>query len=250
MRARTYFAVLLACAIASPAFAGDLTIVSKTTSTGPMAKTGTSTMYMTTGKLLMQQDRSNVLVDVASGTITFMDPGKKQYWTMTKEDMEAMSKAVSAKMTDMQKDPRAAAMMQNMMGTLGPVKLETGTQTKTIAGYSCTQYTVTMGETAKMVYWTTTALQPPFSAEQLFNAETGMLRANPMFSRMSAMFDEMKKMKGVPLASSSTMSMGPMQIENSSEATEVKTSAIPASTFDIPKDFTKVESPMSKMLKQ
>jgi len=102
----------------------------------------------------------------------------------------------------------------------------------------------------KMVYWTTTAVQPPFSAEQFFNAETGMLRANPMFSRMSAMFDEMKNMKGVPLASSSTMSMGPMQIENSSEATEVKTSAIPASTFDIPKDFTKVESPMSKMLKQ
>jgi hypothetical protein len=38
MRARTYFAVLLAGAIASPAFAGDLTIVSKTTTTGPMAK--------------------------------------------------------------------------------------------------------------------------------------------------------------------------------------------------------------------
>jgi hypothetical protein len=214
-----------------------------------MAKAGTSTMYMTAGKMLMQQDRSNVLVDIASGTITFIDPDKKQYWTMTREDMEAMGKAMSAKMTEMQKDPRAAAMMQNMMGALGPVKLETGTQTKTIAGYPCTQYTVTMGEKAKMVYWTTTSLQPPFSAEQLFNAETGMLRANPMFSRMSAMFDEMKKMKGVPLASSSTMSMGPMQVENSSEATEVKTSPIPASTFEIPKDFTKVDSPMSKMLK-
>jgi hypothetical protein len=199
--------------------------------------------------MLMLQDRSNVLVDVASGTITFMDPDKKQYWTMTKEDMEAMGKAMSAKMTEMQKDPRAAAMMQNMMGTLGPVKLETGTQTKTIAGYPCTQYTVTMGETVKMVYWTTTALQPPFTAEQFFNAEAAMLRANPMFSRMTAMFDEMKKMKGVPLASSNTMSMGAMQIESSSEATEVKTSAIPASTFDIPKDFKKVDSPMSKMLK-
>jgi hypothetical protein len=200
--------------------------------------------------MLMQQDQSNVLVDLASGTFTFMDPVKKQYWTMTKEDMEAMAKAMSAKMAEMQKDPRAAAMMQNMMGTLGTAKLEAGTQTKTIAGYSCSQYTLTMGETMKMVYWTTTALQPPFSAEQLFNAETGMLRANPMFSRMSSLFDEMKKMKGVPLATSTTMSMGPMQIENSSEASEVKTSAIPASTFDIPKDFKKVDSPMSKMLKQ
>ena len=65
-----------------------------------------------------------------------------------------------------------------------------------------------------------------------------MLRANPMFSRMSAMFDEMKKMKGVPLATTTTMAMGPMHVENSSEATEVKTSAIPASTFEVPKDFT------------
>jgi hypothetical protein len=249
MRARTYFAVLLACAIASPAFAGDLTIVSKTTSTGPMARSGTSTMYMTAGKMLMQQDQSNVLVDLASGTFTFIDPVKKQYWTMTKEDMEAMTKAMSAKMAEMQKDPRAAAMMQNMMGTLGTAKLEAGTQTKTIAGYTCSQYTLTMGETMKMVYWTTTALQPPFSAEELFNAESGMLRANPMFSRMSSLFDEMKKMKGVPLSTSTTMSMGPMQVENSSEATEVRTSAIPASTFDIPKDFKKVDSPMSKMLK-
>ena len=249
MRARTYSAVMLACAIAAPAFAGDLTIVSKTTTTGPTAKTGTSTMYMTAAKILTQQERSNVLVDLASGTFTFIDPEKKQYWTMTKEDMEAMSKAMAAKMEAMQKDPKAAAMMQNMMGTLGTVKLETGTQTKTIAGFSCTQYTLTMGETMKMVYWTTTAVQPPFSAEQFFNAETGMLRANPMFSRMSAMFDEMKKMKGFPLATSTTMSMGPMQIESSSEATEVKTSAIPASTFDIPNDFKKIDSPMSKMLK-
>ena len=64
------------------------------------------------------------------------------------------------------------------------------------------------------------------------------------------MFDEMKKMKGFPLATSTTMSMGPMQIESSSEATEVKTSAIPASTFEIPNDFKKIDSPMSKMLKQ
>jgi hypothetical protein len=249
MRARTYSAVLLACAIAAPAFAGDLTIVSKTTTTGPTAKTGTSTMYMTAAKILMQQDRSNVLVDLASGTFTFIDPEKKQYWTMTKEDMEAMNKAMSAKMAEMQKDPRAAAMMQNIMGTMGTAKLETGTQTKMIAGYSCTQYTLTMGETVKMVYWTTTALQSPVSPEQFYNAETGMLRANPMFSRMSAVFDEMKKMKDVPLATTTMMAMGPMHVENSSEATEVRTSAIPASTFEVPKDFQKVDSPMSKMMK-
>ena len=41
---RTYLAAIsLACAVAAPAFAGDLTIVSKTSTTGPTANTGTST---------------------------------------------------------------------------------------------------------------------------------------------------------------------------------------------------------------
>jgi hypothetical protein len=251
MRVRTYLAaVTLACAIAAPASGGDLTIVSKTSSSGPVASSGTSTMYMTAAKLRMQQERMDVVVDIATGTITMIDSAKKQYWQMTREDIEAMSKAMSDKMAQMQKDPQGAAMMKTMMGAMGPAKLEKGTETKTIAGYSCAQYTLSMGETVRMIYWTTTALQPPFSWEQMYNAQTGILRANPMLGRMSSIFDEMKNMKGVPLASSTTMTMGPVHVENTSEATEVKTGAIPASTFDIPSTYTKVQSPMSQMLKR
>ena len=251
MRARTNLAaLLLASAVAAPVAAADLTIVSKTSSTGPTAKPGTSTMYMTAGKMRMQQDHTDVLVDLATGAMTMIDHDKKRYWTMTREDVAAMSKAMSDRMAEMQKDPRAAAMMQNMMGALGPAKLEKGTETKTIAGYPCTQYTISMGESMKMVYWTTTALQPPFSPEQIYDAQGAILRSNPMFGRMSAVFDEMKKMKGVPLGTSTTMAFGPMHVENTSEATEVRTSAIPASTFDIPADFKKVDSPMSQMMKR
>ena len=96
MRVRTYLAAIsLACAVAAPAFAGDLTIVSKTTTTGPTANTGTSTMYMTSAKMRMQQERMDVVVDLATGTMTMIDHDKKQYWTMTKEDIEALSKAMS-----------------------------------------------------------------------------------------------------------------------------------------------------------
>ena len=252
MRARTYFvAVSLACVIA-PAWAraGDLTIVSKTSSSGPTASSGTSTVFMTAAKMRMQQERMDVLVDIATGTMTMVDHEKKQYWQMTKEDIEALSKMVSDRLTQMQQDPRAAAMMKNMMGSMGPAKLEKGTETKTIVGYPCTQYTITMGEGMKMVYWTTTALQPPFTWEQMYNAQSGLLRANPMFGRMTSIFDEMKNMKGIPLANSTTMTMGPVHVENTSEATEVKTSAIPASTFDIPATYKKVDSPAMQMMQK
>jgi hypothetical protein len=236
--------------IAAPAAAGDLTIVSKTSSTGPMANSGVSTTYMTASKMRMQQERGDVLFDMATGTITMLDHDKKQYWQMTKADIEAMSKSISDKMAEMQKDPKAAALMQNLMGGFGPAKLEKGTETKTIAGYACTQYTISMGESMRMVYWTTTALQPPFSWEEMYSAQTGILRANPLLSRMSALADEMKNMKGVPLSTTTTMVMGPMRVETTSEATEVKTGAIPASTFAIPTGYTKVDSPMSQVPKR
>jgi hypothetical protein len=248
MGMRTYLgAIAVVCALATPAAADDLTIVSKTTSTGPSAQTGTSTTYMTKGKLRVAQQRMDVIFDVATGTITMVDNDRQQYWQMTKADMEAMSKAFSDRMAQMQKDPQAAAVMQKMMGDVGPAKLEKGTETKTIAGYPCTQYTISMGEGTRMIYWTTTALQAPITWEQWANAETGILRANPIFARMAAVFDEMKNMKGIPLASSTTMTMGPMHVETSSEATSVKTGAIPASTFDVPATYKKVDSPMMQM---
>ena len=118
-------------------------------------------------------------------------------------------------------------MMEKLMGAMGPVKLEHGTETKTIVGYPCTQYTITMGEGMKMIYWTTTALQPPFSPDQMYSAETGILRANPMLGRMSSVFDEMKKMKGIPLATLDDDVDGTVHVENSSEATEVRTERDP-----------------------
>ena len=80
-----------------------------------------------------------------------------------------------------------------------------------------------MGEAMKMVYWTTTALQPPFTSDQMYSAMSGILRANPMFGRMSSVFDEMKKMKGVPARELDGDVDGTLHVENSSEATEVKT---------------------------
>jgi hypothetical protein len=57
-------------------------------------------------------------------------------------------------------------------------------------------------------------------------------------------------MKGVPLASTTDMTMGPMHVQTTQEATEVKTGAVPASTFEIPAGYAKVDSPMSKMVKR
>jgi hypothetical protein len=243
-------AVVLASALAVPAAAGDLTIVSKTSATGPMVRSGVSTTYMSADKVRVAGEQADILVDIATGTITFLDNAKKQYWQMTRADMDALSQKMSDSMAQMQKDPKAAAAMETMFGAMGTAKLEEGPEKKTIAGYSCSEYILTMGTGIKMTYWTTTALAPPFTPEQMYNAMGSLLRANPMLGRVGPLFDEMKKMKGVPLASTTDMTMGPMHVQTTQEATEVKTGAVPASTFEIPAGYTKVDSPMSKMVKR
>ena len=81
---------------------------------------------MTSAKMRMQQERMDVVVELGTGTMTMIDHEKKQYWQMTREDIEALSKSMSDRLAQMQKDPQAAAMMEKLMGAMGPVKLEHG----------------------------------------------------------------------------------------------------------------------------
>ena len=56
----------------------------------------------------------------------------------------------------------------------------------------------------------------------------------------------MKKIKGYPIATDMDADMGMVKIQTSSEATEVKKTPIPASTFDIPAGYAKKPSPFKR----
>ena len=75
------------------------------------------------------------------------------------------------------------------------------------------------------------------------------LLANPMMKNAAKAIEEMKKVKGFPLAESTTVKIMGKTKTNGKEATEVKTSAIPASVFALPAGAKKVESPFAKMMK-
>jgi hypothetical protein len=233
------------------ASAADLTIVSKVTAEGPAARSGTQTIYMTPTKFRVANDRQDVIMDVATGTMTMIDNTKKQYWEMTRADMEAAGKAMSDQMAQMQKtNPEAAKMMENMMGSvMGQASVKKTGTTRTIAGYSCDDYLVTLGEMMKETICATTAVQAPITASQFYDAQTAIFGSNPMTKRFAPLFEEMKKIEGLPLAQEIDTTMGGMHVKSVTEATDVKTGPIPASTFDIPPGYTKVESPMLQMMK-
>ena len=244
---RALCAVLLF--LPAAAAADDLTVVSKLTAEGPGARSVTQTVYMTPTKFRVANDQQDVIVDIATGTMTMVDNAKKQYWQTTRADMEAAGRAMADQMAQMQKtNPEAAKMMENMMGSMtGQASVrKTGTK-RTIAGYACDDYLVTLGEMIKGTICATTAVQAPMSVSQFYDAQTAIFGSNPMTKRFAPLFEEMKKIEGLPLAQEMDATIAGMHIKSVTEATDVKAGPIPSTTFDIPAGYTKVESPMSQM---
>ncbi len=85
--------------------------------------------------------------------------------------------------------------------------------------------------------------QPPayYDASKLAYAAMG-----PMGARFDKLYEEMKKIAGLPLASKLDSKFMGFKIRTSSEATEVRKGPIPAGTFDPPPGYKKTKSPYEK----
>jgi hypothetical protein len=230
-------AVLLVGSMA--AAADDLTITSKVTS-GTSAPT-TSTQYFGATRLRTSNGTSDTIFDVSSGQITFVDHKDKSYWQTSQAEMMAGFKAM-----DEQMKGAMGAMMEKMMGGNPPVVVTKGTQPRTIAGYPTEHWVVTSGDW-KYEVWTTPDLALP---TQYYDAmKTTGMAMGPLGKRLVALFEEMKKIKGFPLATSTSMKIMGKTQASTTEATEVKKGAIPASAFEVPAGYKKKDSPMKSMQK-
>jgi len=241
-------------ALSAPVFA-DLTIVSKTTSGD---KTGTQTQYMTSERMRVSNEGTDGIFDFASGNMTLIDHKKKQYYVMTKQDMEAMAAQMDAQMKQMEAQmaslpPAIREKMAGVMGgAAGNVNVTKGSGGRKILGYSCQNWIISMGETVKSESCVTTDLDLPMAAFEGQRSFAGgmMNMSGPMGKFMKQMADKFKEMKGIPLANTTTIKMMGKGNVTTQEVTEIKKDAIPASTFAIPEGYKKTESPAAKMIKK
>lgn len=221
----------MAAVLTLPLVAEDLTIVSKVT-TGD--RSGTSTQYMTSTKSRTTDGQADTIMDYPTGKMTVIDHKKKTYWEATIEEMTAY-------MDRLQKDMQGNPMLEKMFGGSDEVSVEKGKGSRKVAGYDCDEYTMRMGDSFVFDLCAARGLQPPpqyYEGRKLSSASMG-----PMGRRFGKMFEEMKKIKGYPLALDMDTNMGMAKMKTSSEAIEVKKGAIPASTFEIPAGYEKKPSP-------
>jgi hypothetical protein len=236
MRAHRYhspaLALALAATLAAAATAEDITMVSTFESTA--AKGSTSTTYIGENKLRTVEGDTETIVDYASGEITFLDTKKKTYWTTTPAQLEAQ-------FAELSKALEGLPMVDKLFGAAGEVEVQKLGTTQQVAGYTCSDYRISMGDAYVFQLCATPDLKPPLdvhTARRVMFASMG-----PMAGKMGRLFDEMSKIEGLALVSDFTMTLMGRTITTRTRATEVQVGPIPASTFEIPAGFKKKKSP-------
>jgi hypothetical protein len=257
----TLTAALAVALLAAPALAEDLTLVYKTTGSGGA---GTSTSYYSSEKMRTGDAQAETIVEYGPGKITTIDHKKKEYSETTLAEMEAAMKEAAAKMeaasAQMKEQmanmpPAVREKMEKMMGGAAGAVTVTKGGTRQVAGYTCQDYVVAMGESMTTKICATTALQFPapnvdYTKFASFAGSATAMANNPMFKSMGKMIEEMKKIQGLSIAESTSLKMMGKSMDSSKEAVEIKKGPIPASAFDvaaIAPGYKKVAHPVTKM---
>ena len=254
--------VFLVCLAAVAASAEDLTIVSKVTRDGGTPQTATS--YIASDRLrISQPDGNEAILDLKSGDMTVLNGQKKTYYVITQKDMDDMSammkeqmnspemKAAQEKMKNL--PPEVQQRMQGMMGGMMSVSVEKTGTSRTVAGMHCDNWTVSIGQMSKTEECLTTELKFPPQTYDRFkgymdNMQSMMASMGPMAKNFDSMREQMQKLKGFPISSTTSTNIMGHRSSSTSEVTEVKHGAIPASAWAIPADYTKTDSPMKQAM--
>jgi len=235
MRRRLHVALVgAALAVVLPRFGvgEDLTIVS--TVTTPRGTTRTQTQYLSSSRMRLSGEDRDTIVDLTSGKILILDNRRKEYSETSLDDLRVFFDQIDSAMA-------GRSIVDGTIGATTAVTVEKGTGGKKVAGYDTEPYILTMGDSMRMEVFVTTALEPParyFDARKVAYASRG-----PMARPFVRLYDEMKKIKGFPLATSLDHRMRVTRRQVTTEANEVRKGPIPESVFAAPSDYKKVESP-------
>jgi hypothetical protein len=230
-------AALSLSTVAAVAAAEDLTIVSKVTQ-GKGAPS-TSTQYIAAGRVRTASPENDTIFDAGTGRIVIVNHKKKEYIEFTREEMAAFMKQLEAQMK------QGGPLMEKMMGgAMGEVTVTKTGASRKVAGYDCDEYSVAMGEALRYDLCAAPGLSPP---THYYDALKGPFATmGPVAQRFERTFDEMKKIKGFPIAMHSSVKVMMVKSDVTSEATEIRKGPIPDNTFDIPAGYKKKDSPFSK----
>ncbi len=224
-------AVLLAGALA----ASDLTLTFTSTrkGLGGSASPATEIHYYSSSFMLSRtvETRQDLLVDFKQGITYTINHPKKTIGKMSFDDalaaMDAMGKSGKA---------GANPMMATVFGDPNAVQV-TKLANEQIVGHDCQAWRITVGKLV-MELSADPALKPPMADSayaQMMKARAAQFaQSGPMGATYKRLYEEMAKVKGIPLKTHMTGLMG---MDVATLATKVETGPIEPSTFALPAGY-------------
>ncbi len=197
-------------------------------------------MNLTTGQVMILRFDKEL-----SWSINHIDKSYTEItFTQMQEGMSSMKSAMKEQMKDM--DPEERKAMEKMMGkSLGKMfgneessfemTVKRTGKNKTILGYNCEQIFLNMNDEPMIEIWVADKLSMGSEFIEVYE-KMGFIKGK--------LSEEVKKIKGIPLASKMTIDMGMGKMESETTATKVEKTSIPDSEFEIPKGYTKKASGM------
>lgn len=239
---------------AMSAFCDDLTLTSRVTRAD--GKTSTALTYISKDRVLLQHgDGKESLVDGTTGLMTSIDTNKRTYYVTTRADMDAFMAKMAERMNSPEMKKAQAEMQKHSeaTGAMFAVDVHKTGGSRKIAGFSCDVWTLSVGKMSTTEECLTNELKLPVQIWDMYkkyseSMRNAMASMGPMGASNTKMQDQMKNMKGYPLSTQTTMEIMGHKTVVGSEVTSVSHASIPASAFQIPAGYTKVENPMMKSL--
>ncbi|MBI4444538.1 MAG: DUF4412 domain-containing protein [Acidobacteria bacterium] len=218
-------------------WAEDLTLKEVTTSTAPMGgnqKVTNTNYFSSTAMKHSSSDGNDFIIRYDQRKIISIDNKKKTYSQTSFDELQKMINKAAGEANLSQEEQEA--LKQVMGQTMGQVSVQKQGAGEPIVGHPTEKYLIQMAPLEIQV-WATSELTMP---EVYYDAIKISMPRNPMFD-MAKMYEEFKKIKGMPLKSVTNMKMMGMSMTTTTEVTSVEKGAIPGSVFEIPAGYKETQ---------
>lgn len=190
-----------------------------------------------TGAMMGQPAHTDTMTWAIKGSKARMDFGKmSQIIDLDAHKIYRLDAAHKVVMVSSTELPKETSDVIGKIGNDTKIDIRATGKTETIDGYKCAEYVMTMSGSMSMVstYWMTQDIDA--TEFQRFKTWGMNIPANKETDTLSSM-------KGVPVKSTSKMTLMGNVIDASSELQSVSNASVLASLFEIPKDYKVMEMP-------
>ena len=200
------------------------------------SKTFTSTEYYSRNAMkIAPSDGDQTIIQFDSEKIISIDNDKKTYSETTFEQMQEALKNEASEWSQQSGQMQAARKSLGVLDAPGSfTKVGSG---ETIAGYSTEEYLIKEGA-AKVEIFAAPSLKMPAAYYDVLKMR---LHPSPVVDGIK-LYDWMKQMEGIPLKTVTNIKIKDNDITTTRVVTSIDKEDLPASLFEIPQGYARVEA--------